>query len=177
MLKRYMFVKSFKTPILAATVLTLLNCSCTGTHSNSESDTGTMRHDDDFHADYDIAMTVGSLADALRVGEPMDSTYNFRDLVLTDGTGRPLYSTLNGHPGTWTLTAISDTSVMLRNDQIGDLATDDLKRYLLDSSAAPSVTDYRINDRVEARFNTRVDTAPNGLTGPMLTLTLIRENI
>ncbi len=54
-----------------------------------------------FHADNDIAMTVRSLADAIKVGEPLDSTeYDFNG-VLTDGQGAPLYTDVQGSPGTW----------------------------------------------------------------------------
>ena len=52
----------------------------------------------DFHADNDIAMTLGSIADAIRVGEPLDSaTYSYTG-VLTDGVGRPLYTDVDGTP-------------------------------------------------------------------------------
>lgn len=56
---------------------------------------------EDFHADNDIAMTVRSLADAIKVGEPLDSTeYDFEG-VLTDGQGTPLYTDVQGAPGVW----------------------------------------------------------------------------
>lgn len=52
-----------------------------------------------FHADNDIAMTVRSLVDAVRVGETLlPADYDFVG-VLTDGQGTPLYTDVDGAPG------------------------------------------------------------------------------
>lgn len=161
--------------VLAMAAALALGTSCSRGGGRSASDCDSLRHADDFHADNDIAMAVGSIIDALRVGESLDSTYNQKDVVLTDGIGRPLYASLDGTPGEWNLTATSDTSYVVANTSIGDLAVDDLKSYLLGATAEPGVTDYQLADNVEVRFNTRIDTTANGLTGPTLTLTLLRH--
>lgn len=84
-----------------------------------------------FHANDDIAMVLSSLVDALRVDEPFDSTaYNFRG-VLTDGTGRPLYTERAGRPGEWDVKILDERSAEIRNLAEGDLLPSDLIDYLV----------------------------------------------
>ncbi|MDE7402201.1 MAG: hypothetical protein K2M87_02180 [Muribaculaceae bacterium] len=160
--------------VMSGLILTgITGCRHSGsTGESSDSDSIAI---EDYHADNDIAMTVGSVIDALRVGELLDTSYNNEGIVLTDGVGRPLYTSLFGHPGSWDITVTSDTSLIITNREIGDLAVEELKTYLLDTSADPAITDYRLPDNVEILFNTRIDTAANGMTGPMLRLTLLRS--
>lgn len=144
---------------------------------------------DEYHADNDIAMTVKSLADALRVGEPLDSTqYDFEG-VLTDGQGSPLYTDVQGSPGEWQIDVINSTKVMIRNLYLGDLLPVDLETYLLASlgiSEADMVehndssidndddTDVRIYHFGGGymRFEIRAGISPNGLEGPLLNIVL-----
>lgn len=84
-----------------------------------------------FHADNDIAMVVGSLADAIYVGEPLDSaSYSYTGL-LTDGTGAPLYFDTHGNPGRWDVQIYSPTTAVIHNVDEGDLVASDVRSYLL----------------------------------------------
>lgn len=84
-----------------------------------------------FHADNDIAMTVCSLVDAVRVGENLDSIdYNF-DGILTDGQGTPLYTDLEGNPGQWKVRVVNEKEARISNLHLGDLMTADLRNYIL----------------------------------------------
>lgn len=89
------------------------------------------------HADRDIAMTIRSVMDAVSVGEiPAADTYGFRG-VLTDGTGRPLYTDIEGAPGEWTVSVHPGGDVEITNDYLGDLASEDLKQYVLLATGLP----------------------------------------
>ena len=142
---------------------------------------------EDFHADNDIAMTVRSLADAIKVGEPLDSTeYDFNG-VLTDGQGSPLYTDVQGSPGTWVVDVLDPKNVIIRNLYLGDLLPTDLEAYLLqslrlDESHKIGFTMHEAvnDDDTESsvydfgggylRFETRAGIASNGLEGPLLTI-------
>ena len=142
---------------------------------------------EEFHADNDIAMTVRSIADAIRVGEPLDSTeYDFEG-VLTDGQGTPLYTDVQGGPGIWVVDVLDSKNVTLRNLYLGDLLPNDLESYLLQSlgltekhriffTVHEAVDDEETNivvydfDGGYMRFETRSGIAPNGLEGPLLTI-------
>ncbi len=90
-----------------------------------------IQEDGPFHADNDIAMTVSSLVDALRVGEPLDSLdYNF-DGILTDGQGTPLYTDIEGNPGEWKVRVNNPEEARISNLHLGDLMTVDLRNYIL----------------------------------------------
>lgn len=83
-----------------------------------------------FEVNNDIAMTVRSVADAINVGEKIDSTgYNFKG-VLTDGSGMPLFTNLDGLPGEWEVEVVSPSVVQIRNLHAGDLVTEELVGYL-----------------------------------------------
>lgn len=140
-----------------------------------------------FHADNDIAMTVRSLADALRVGEPLDSAeYDFEG-ILTDGQGTPLYTDVQGAPGQWVIDVLDEGNVMIRNLYLGDLLPDDLEAYLLQAlettdSARMEVTPHEAVDDDETeikaydlegaylRFEVRAGMAQNGIEGPLLSI-------
>ncbi len=142
---------------------------------------------EDFHADNDIAMTVRSIADAIRVGEPLDSTdYDFEG-ILTDGQGTPLYTDVQGSPGIWVVDVLDTKNVTLRNLYLGDLLPNDLESYLLQSlgltenhrilfTVHEAVDDEETDivvydfDGGYMRFEIRSGIAPNGLEGPLLTI-------
>ena len=142
-----------------------------------------------FHADNDIAMTVRSLADAIKVGEELDSVeYDFRG-VLTDGQGMPLYTDIDGVPGVWDIDVIDKGKVAIRNLYLGDLLPSDLESYLLESlkltaeNRLPLMVDTITNAEKYAisvyslsggymRYEVMKDTASNGLEGAIVTITL-----
>ncbi|MDE5871308.1 MAG: hypothetical protein K2H22_05170, partial [Muribaculaceae bacterium] len=107
-----------------------------------------------FHADNDIAMTVCSLVDAVRVGERLDSAdYGFQG-ILTDGQGTPLYTDIEGNPGEWSVKVVSGEEARISNLHLGDLMTEDLRSYILSAlnlNAADLVTAY-INPADEREF-------------------------
>lgn len=83
-----------------------------------------------FTAENDIAMTVRSVADAINVGERIDSVeYTFKG-VLTDGSGMPLFTDTEGFPGEWEVEVLSPSVVRIRNVNTGDLMPGDLVEYL-----------------------------------------------
>lgn len=142
-----------------------------------------------FHADNDIAMTIRSLADAIRVGEPLDSLdYDFQG-ILTDGQGMPLYTDVQGEPGEWMVDVEDATSVTIRNIQLGDLLPGDLQNYILSSLRVSDEAKVQYmpplaidDDETEVsvydisggylRFDVRSGFAPNGLEGAYLTIRL-----
>ena len=107
-----------------------------------------------FHADNDIAMTVCSLVDAVRVGERLDSAdYGFTG-ILTDGQGTPLYTDIEGNPGEWCVKVVGDDEARISNLRLGDLLTGDLRNYILAAlnlNGADLVTAY-INPADENEF-------------------------
>lgn len=91
-----------------------------------------------FEVDNDIAMTVRSVADAINVGESIDSIdYSFKG-VLTDGSGMPLFTDMDGLPGEWEVEVVSPTVVQIRNVNTGDLVSENLVGYI---SAAMQLDD------------------------------------
>lgn len=156
-----------------------------GTKKTPAADTAVV---ETFHADNDIAMTVRSLADAIRVGEPLDSIdYDFTG-VLTDGTGRPLYTDLQGLPGEWKVEVVDTASVVIRNMEVGDLVAGDLENYIkstLGLLPPDMVRDMRTDDRqcgVYALYgwgyiaiDVRRATTPSGLEGSLVTISEMRE--
>jgi len=140
-----------------------------------------------FHADNDIAMTVRSIADALKVGEPLDSAeYDFEG-VLTDGQGAPLYTDVQGSPGIWVVDVLDKRNVIIRNLYLGDLLPLDLQSYILQSlrisennrldfiaheAVDDDETDIAVYDcgGIFLRFEVRAGIAPNGIEGPQLSI-------
>lgn len=158
----------------------VMAASCSGNSNRNESiDSAT----ETYHADNDIAMTILSIADAIRVGEPLDTAdYEFEG-VLTDGQGHPLYTDVQGAPGTWDIDVISPTSVIIKNIYPGDLLPDDLCTYLTTSLGLTAddiveTTQYDDDDETSLtvydfnggylRIETRAAVSANGLEGPLM---------
>lgn len=166
--------------------------SCKGNSSNPGSDPGQVAESEDFHADNDIAMTIRSIADAIRVGEPLDSLdYDFQG-ILTDGEGSPLYTNLQGMPGVWIVDVIDTGSATIKNQDLGDLLPNDLRSYVLqclnldENCHATFVSDqFLVDDEADItvydfdggylRFEIRDGEAPNGLEGSFLTIMLCAD--
>lgn len=161
--------------------------ACRKGEFKSESLSVSAADSDDFHADNDIAMTVLSIADALKVGEPLDSAeYDFEG-VLTDGQGAPLYTDVQGAPGIWEIDVLDKKNVIIRNVFLGDLlplhlqtyilqslSIDDSKRLLFEAHDAVNDDETDISvydfDGGFLRFEVRSGIAPNGIEGPMLNI-------
>ncbi len=143
--------------------------------------------DTPFYADNDIAMTVCSIVDALRVGETLDSVdYNFRG-VLTDGQGTPLYTDVEGAPGEWRVYVVDGQEACISNCRVGDLMTADLRHYIVGAlglNSADLVTAYE-NPYVEGQMIWLYDAgivkvsfaeieteSPSGAEGSLLTIAL-----
>ena len=143
-----------------------------------------------FHADNDIAMTVCSLVDALRVGERLDSAdYGFRG-ILTDGQGTPLYTDIEGNPGEWSVEVVGDDEARISNLHLGDLMTEDLRHYIvgaLNLNSADLVTAYvnpadeqefiwlyDIGD-VQVAFSETMVELPSELEGIMMSVSVFRR--
>lgn len=140
---------------------------------------------EEFHADNDIAMVVRSLADAISVGEQLDSTdYNFNG-ILTDGQGTPLYTDVQGAPGQWEVDVVSHRKAVIRNLYLGDLLPEDLESYIvtsleLDESDHRPTTEFDDDEEADLslydipggqlRFETRAGIAPNGIEGPLMSI-------
>lgn len=177
---------SLLTVVVVLVLLTVVSCSH-GTKEKANHDNLPQR--EEFHADNDIAMTIRSLADAIRVGEPLDSTqYDFLG-VLTDGQGAPIYTDVQGAPGEWVIDVIDKGSVSLKNVYLGDLLPKALETYILESLSLTNALplEFESHDAetyddtsIELydfgggylRFETRSGIAPNGVEGPLLTIIL-----
>ncbi len=149
-----------------------------------------MADDGPFHADNDIAMTVCSLVDALRVGESLISDdYDFEG-ILTDGQGTPLYTDIEGNPGEWKVNVISPDDVRISNLNIGDLMTVDLRNYILGAlnlNDADLVTAYinPENDReviwlydigdVNISFSETLIKTPSDLDGIIMSISVAKK--
>lgn len=183
---------SFLLLIIVIVALAPLLQGC-GKSKHDTRDADTPPPADEYHADNDIAMTVKSLADALRVGEPLDSAeYDFEG-VLTDGQGMPLYTDIQGAPGEWKVNVVNPTKVMVRNLYLGDLLPNALECYLtsalglsdadhievneveVDLDDETSVTEYGFSGGV-MRIETRSGIAPNGVEGPLVNIILTSNN-
>lgn len=186
--RNLVFTTAFQTLLFSALMLAT---ACGATNTEKPADTSALTAElpavGEYHADNDIAMTVRSLADAIRVGEPLDSTeYDFEG-VLTDGQGAPLYTDVQGGPGIWVIDVLDQKNVTIKNLYLGDLLPGDLESYLLQSlrltdenrmtfTAHDAVNDEETNISVYdfnggyLRFEIRSGIAPNGLEGPLLTI-------
>lgn len=139
--------------MLMVSVMLIVLVSC-GNRTAAVGFDGSKPEESQFHADYDIAMTVCSLVDAVRVGERLDSAdYGFEG-ILTDGQGTPLYTDIEGNPGEWIVKVISDDEARISNLHLGDLMTSDLRQYIVSAlglNGADLVTAY-INPADEREF-------------------------
>lgn len=191
----YMRFKNFKygligyvaVAIAAVTVTFILGgCSSRG---RSEGASDSASESSDYHADNDIAMTMRSLADAISVNEPLDSAqYNYRG-VLTDGSGRPLYTDILGAPGEWEVSVIDSDRVVIRNLYLGDLLPDELTQYILaslnvpdsalvaSSGAVETTSLLRIYDygNAELIFETKEAYTEDGERGPLLNIAIRKK--
>lgn len=165
-----------------------MSCNKTGDKSTGDSAATTESVQEEFIADYDIAMTVRSIADAINLGEPLDTAeYNFEG-VLTDGQGTPLYTDIQGSPGEWEVDVTGDKSVRIRNIYLGDLLPENLTDYLtgtlqLDVDDEVKTDEYHDDEETslevydfgggDIRFETRMAFAPNGLEGPLMSIVLV----
>lgn len=161
----------------------LTNCSVS--HKEIQDADSAVALADEYHADNDIAMTLRSITDAIRVGEPLDTLdYNFEG-VLTDGEGRPLYTDIQGTPGVWEVDIMSPTSAVIRNVYLGDLLPDYLETYIagslnLSDSDIIETTEFEDDDDTSLvvydlnggylRIETRSAIAVNGLEGPLMSI-------
>ncbi|MBD5369678.1 MAG: hypothetical protein HDR80_00820 [Bacteroides sp.] len=168
----------------------LASCSGTGASDRSDSSRAEEAYAADDHADNDIAMTVRSILDAIRVDQPLDSAeYNYEG-ILTDGGGRPLYTDIQGAPGQWRVRVLSPTSAVVRNEYLGDLLPDDLIAYLLESigvtqdsyvtsGQASTDSDSQVTvydtDHSEIVFETLTGKTASGATGPMINIVLRKK--
>lgn len=174
---------------MAVGLMAVVSVSCGhGNQGDSDGDT-VVPQADEYHADNDIAMTVRSLADAIRVGEKLDSAdYDFEG-VLTDGQGSPLYTDVQGAPGMWRVDVVNPATVVVRNLYLGDLLPSELEVYLLgslglDESNRVDIKDemVELDDETTAvvydieggymRYEIRAGIAPNGLEGPLVNIIL-----
>lgn len=166
--------------IFISVLATLLLYSCGGGKpKKQDSEKQTSKTEAAYHADNDIAMTVRSVIDAISIGETLDSAnYYFRG-VLTDGQGYPIYNNLNGIPGNWEVIPVSDTALIIRNVDLGDLMADDLEHYITGNIG---LSDADVIEAVSGehkivvydfgggtlRFETRTEKTPDGLDAPMM---------
>ena len=154
--------------------------------SDSPADSSLYSSEDNvYHADNDIAMTLKSIADALHQGEQLDSIdYNY-DGILTDGTGRPIYTDIQGAPGQWSIKVDSPESVSIRNLYLGDLLPEALENYItqslgLDETHIVDAADFKKEDSEKTLayqfdggylvFETRTALTPAGQEGPLMTI-------
>lgn len=172
--------------LLIYSLLSTFLGSCGHTGQNSAADTQTAQTET-FHADNDVAMVIRSVADAIRVGENLYAdNYNYTG-VLTDGTGRPLYSDLNGLPGIWRVEVADSTHVTVSNTSVGDLAASDLATYVSDAlgpgtnpperrlDVSGHTVDLYHYDWGDMAYEVRNDTTTGGIVGNMVTITLINS--
>lgn len=167
----------------------LVSASCGGKTSRSEVDT-LVQEESLYHADNDIAMTVRSIVDAVRVGEVLSpDDYNFEG-ILTDGQGTPLYTDIGGSPGEWTVKVENDTTARIANRCIGDLMEDELRNYVLlalNVSEAELVSAYENPVRkeefiyhfdtgdIDINFSTVPAETVSGLEGTMMTILISKK--
>lgn len=178
----YSLIRKAVMPLYMAAAVTMVSCS--GSSQNNDNQAADSIAVEDYHADNDIAMTVRSLIDAIRVGEPLDSIqYDFEG-VLTDGSGRPLYTDIQGAPGVWQIEVDSPGSAIIRNIYLGDLLPADLEQYIVGALELPQsalVTQEQGEDRHTSysyyklskgslSFESHTGRTTSGLEGPLLTI-------
>lgn len=176
----------YKTLLLILAIL-LVECSESQKTTQTDSVTTTDTLQSEYVADYDIAMTVRSIVDAISLGEPLDTAeYNYEG-VLTDGRGTPLYTDIQGSPGEWQIDVTSEHSARITNIYLGDLMPEYLSDYITESLSLDSANEVQSNEYVNdkdtslevydfgsgnIRFETRTAYAPNGLEGPLMSIVL-----
>ncbi len=178
-----------KALLLMVSVMLIVLVSC-GNKAGGINYESAMPEENQFHADNDIAMTVASIVDAVRVGEMLDSAdYDFNG-ILTDGQGTPLYTDLGGNPGEWQVRVESPDAARICNLHLGDLMADDLRRYILGAlnlNDADLVTAYvnpsddqefiwlyDIGD-VNVSFSETAVNSPSGLEGIIMSVSVSKK--
>lgn len=157
---------------VAILLMVLGACSQPKQGSNKHSET-----EDDNYVPNDIAMTIRSLIDAINIGEKLDSaSYDFSG-VLTDGTGRPLYTSLHGTPGEWVVSVMGEGNAVIRNTDLGDVLPTDLISYISQTNNLDmerqleacvlegedtAIESYDFGKGM-IKFETRYETASNGM--------------
>ncbi len=175
--------------LLMVSVMLIVLVSC-GNKATPVSPQDDKPEETQFHADNDIAMTVCSLVDAVRVGENLDSIdYNF-DGILTDGQGTPLYTDLEGNPGQWKVRVVNEGEARISNLRLGDLMTADLRNYILGAlnlNNADLVTAYvnPLDDNefiwlydigdVNVSFSEMQTKTQSGIEGLIMTITISKK--
>lgn len=170
-------------------ILSALLASCSGKEKTESDSVDTSA--DYQHADNDIAMTIRSMIDAMNVGQPLDSAeYNFRG-ILTDGSGMPLYTDIQGAPGQWEVEVTSATRARVRNLYLGDLVPEELTQYLLksleipDSLSVKEESPTKVPDAEMAIydfgagqiiFETLSAQTESGDSGPLLNIILLKKH-
>lgn len=161
--------------------------ACSGSGKKSSEDSAALA---DYHADNDIAMTIRSVMDAISVDQQLDSAeYNFKG-TLTDGTGRPLYTDIQGTPGAWEVKVANPGSVTIRNLYLGDLLPEELTQYILQSLSISDSTlvaagiagndpdaEVQIYDagKCELIFETKMALTEDGEKGPLLNIAVRKK--
>lgn len=175
--------------VACASGAVLVSASCSQKNVSAEYDT-VVQEENVYHADNDIAMTVRSIVDAVRVGESLSpADYDFEG-ILTDGQGTPLYTDIEGAPGEWEVKVENDSSAQISNRRIGDLMDDDLRTYILDAlnlNISDLVTAYE-NPKTEnemiyyfdtgdidLNFSTRPVTTSSGIEGTLMTIRISKK--
>lgn len=173
--------------MISVMLIVLVSCGNKAGGINYES---AMPEESQFHADNDIAMTVASIVDAVRVGELLDTAdYDFNG-ILTDGQGTPLYTDLGGNPGEWQVRVVGPDAARINNLHLGDLMADDLRRYILGAlnlNDADLVTAYvnpsddqefiwlyDIGD-VNVSFSETAVNSPSGLEGIIMSVSVSKK--
>lgn len=175
--------------VACASGAVFVSASCSQKAANDACDTSA-REESLFHADNDIAMTVRSIVDAVRVGETLSpADYDFVG-VLTDGQGTPLYTDTDGAPGEWMVKVEAADVACITNRRIGDLMDEDLRNYVLASlrlNSADLVSAYRNpvsedeeiyhyeNGDIDIDFSTRPAFTQSGLEGTLLKIRISKQ--
>lgn len=152
MIKRFI---SFQPLALFLSVILLTACSG---NSGRKADSDSLQTETgDYHADNDIAMIIRSIMDAMNVDQPLDSAeYNYNG-ILTDGSGRPLYTDIQGSPGQWTVEVLSPNRALLKNLYLGDLVPEELAQYIMASLEVPDslmIMEQSPNHHIDSRVST-----------------------
>lgn len=173
--------------MISVMLIVLVSCGNKAGGINYES---AVPEENQFHADNDIAMTVASIVDAVRVGEMLDTAdYDFNG-ILTDGQGTPLYTDVGGNPGEWQVRVVGPEAARISNLHLGDLMVDDLRKYILGAlnlNDADLVTAYvnpsddqefiwlyDIGD-VSVSFSETAVNSPSGLEGIIMSVSVSKN--
>lgn len=145
-----------------------------------------------FVADNDIAMTVRSVADAINLGESLDSADYCFNGVLTDGSGMPLFTDFSGLPGQWQIEVLTPRRLRIRNTKPGNLLPDELVDYLAEALSVIDRNDVKFVEERElgdssisiysfGKGNLQITTTPfsneTGEIGPLVEITLQADSV